>query len=533
MKNRTMLLLKTLNRSTSSLNILKTSGDKKKKQKIIASYVGFGLVYILILVYAVMSAYGYAQMGLVDKLPILTALLMCTLAFILTLFKAGSYLFGFREYEMLMALPFSEKTIVSSKFLYMYIKSLPLNMAISVAMLIGYGIFKDPAIFVYPLWIVLSAVLLVIPMLIASFFGFLIAKIGTAFKHWRVVQTILTLAFVMLCFSLRFIIEKLFRNGEVKTAITDVSKSIDMMGKYYPPLAWFEKAIAYHNILSAILLVIVTVVAFEIVFYILSRSYKKMNSVMRTGVAKRSGELKIQKKKSKERAIAVKELRRLVSSTNYFVNIGIGYILAIGVSVLALIIGVDKIIQVVVNGAPVTSQMILPAIPFVIYFLTGMVPMTTCSPSLEGKNYWILQSSPLTNRDIYFGKLLASLYISVPVQLFATIMFCISAKASVLETIFFMILGFALCIFSSTFGLACGIHFMKLDWENEIEVIKQGTAVVVYMFPNMILTCAMLFGSIFLSNVIGIVLVSILAVAVYAVLIFILSLRVKALCKAL
>lgn len=533
MKNRTMLLLKTLNRSTSSLNILKTSGDKKKKQKIIASYVGFGLVYILILVYAVMSAYGYAQMGLVDKLPILTALLMCTLAFILTLFKAGSYLFGFREYEMLMALPFSEKTIVSSKFLYMYIKSLPLNMAISVAMLIGYGIFKGPAIYVYPLWIVLSAVLLVIPMLIASFFGFLIAKIGTAFKHWRVVQTILTLAFVMLCFSLRFIIEKLFRNGEVKTAITDVSKSIDMMGKYYPPLAWFEKAIAYHNILSAILLVIVTVVAFEIVFYLLSRSYKKMNSVMRTGVAKRSGEFKVQKKKSKERAIAVKELRRLVSSTNYFVNIGIGYILAIGVSVLALIIGVDKIIQVVVNGAPVTSQMILPAIPFVIYFLTGMVPMTTCSPSLEGKNYWILQSSPLTNRDIYFGKLLASLYISVPVQLFATIMFCISAKASVLETIFFMILGFALCIFSSTFGLACGIHFMKLDWENEIEVIKQGTAVVVYMFPNMILTCAMLFGCIFLSNVIGIVLVSILAVAVYAVLIFILSLRVKALCKAL
>lgn len=533
MKNRTMLLLKTLNRSTSSLNILKTSGDKKKKQKIIASYVGFGLIYILIVVYAVMSAYGYAQLGLVDKLPMLTALLLCTLAFLLTLFKAGSYLFGFREYEMLMALPFSEKTIVSSKFLYMYVKSLPFNMAISVAMLIGYGIFNGPAIYVYPLWIVLSAVLLVIPMLAASFFGFLIAKIGTAFKHWKVVQTILTLVFVMICFSLRFIIEKLFRNGEVKTAITDASKSIDMMGTYYPPMAWFEKAIVDHNILSAILLVVVTAVVFEIVFYILSRSYKKMNSVMRTGAAKRSGQIKIQKKKSKERAIAVKELRRLVSSTNYFVNIGIGYILAIVVSVLALVIGVDKIIQVVVNGAPVTSQMILPAIPFVIYFLTGMVPMTTCSPSLEGKNYWILQSSPLTNRDIYFGKLLASLYISVPVQLFATIMFCISAKASVLETIFFMILGFVLCVFSSSFGLACGIHFMKLEWENEIEVIKQGTAVVVYMFPNMILTCAMLFGSIFLSKVIGIVLVSLIIALVYVLLSLIVYLRVKSLCRVL
>ena len=83
-------------------------------------------------------------------------------------------------------------------------------------------------------------------------------------------QTVLTLVFVMICFSLRFIIEKLFRNGEVKTAITDASKSIDMMGTYYPPMAWFEKAIVDHNILSAILLVIVTAVVFEIVFYILS-----------------------------------------------------------------------------------------------------------------------------------------------------------------------------------------------------------------------------------------------------------------------
>ena len=533
MKNRTLLLLKTLNRSTSSLNILKTSDDKKKKSKIIGSYVGFGIVYLMVMVYAILISIGYAELGIADKLPLMSGLIICTLAFILTLFKAGSYLFGFREYEMLMALPFSEKTIVSAKFLYMYLKSLPLNMSISVAMLVGYSIFKSPAIYVYPLWLVLSAILPIIPMLVASFCGFLIAKIGTSFKHWKAVQTILTLVFVIFCFSLRFIIEKIVRSGGVSTAVTDVAKTTDMLGMYYPPMLWFQKAIADHDMLCAILLVILTAVLFELVFYILSRSYKKMNSVMKTGVAKRSGEIKIQKKKSKENAIAIKELRRFVSSTNYFVNVGMGYILGIVVAILALFIGLDKIIQVVVQGAPVTAQMILPAIPFVVYFLTGMVPMTTCSPSLEGKNYWILQSSPLTIKDIFMGKLLASLYISVPVQLFATLMFCISAKATVIDTIIFMILGFVLCVFSSSFGLACGIHFMKLEWENEIEVIKQGTAVVVYMFPNMILTCAMLFGSIFLSKVIGIVLVSLIVALVYVLLSLIVYLRVKSLCRAL
>ena len=29
---------------------------------------------------------------------------------------------------------------------------------------------------------------------------------------------------------------------------------------------------------------------------------------------------------------------------------------------------------------------------------------------------------------------------------------------------------------------------MRLDWENEIEVIKQSSAVAIYMFPNMFAT---------------------------------------------
>ena len=59
---------------------------------------------------------------------------------------------------------------------------------------------------------------------------------------------------------------------------------------------------------------------------------------------------------------------------------------------------------------------------------------------------------------------------------------------------------------------------MKLDWENEIEAIKQGTAVVIYMFPNMILTCLLLVGSIILAKVVGTITGTIIIMAAYAVL---------------
>lgn len=532
MKNKTLLLFRTLLKSTSSLNILKTTDDKKKKGKIIGGYIGMGILYLMLIGYCLLTAIGFGYLGVLDQMADMTAIMICALSFVFTMLKAGSYLFGFREYEMLMALPFSEKTIVSSKFLYMYMKNLPWNLSISIAMLIGYGLMARPAIYVYPLWILLSLILPVIPMLAASFIGFIIARIGTAFKHWKAVQTALTFAFVFLAFSLRFILEKLFRNNEIEDVIQGLSDKTQQIGSFYPPISWFTKAVTEGKLLLAILLIAITVILFELTFSIIARSYKKMNSTMKTSASKQSFKMTTLKRRSPSQAIAEKELRRFIGSTNYFVNVGFGYILALVLGVASLFIGFDRIIGLVVQGAPVTSQMILPAIPFVIYFLTGMAAMTTCSPSLEGKNYWILKSSPLTNRQIYLGKIMANLYLAIPAQLITTLLFCISAKASFIEMVSFMILGVVLSCFSSVFGCACGIHFMKLDWENEIEVIKQGTGVVVYMFPNMILTTVLLLGSIFLSRVTGTVVTVLLAALLYAALTFVFALRVEKLCKS-
>ena len=41
----------------------------------------------------------------------------------------------------------------------------------------------------------------------------------------------------------------------------------------------------------------------------------------------------------------------------------------------------------------------------------------------------------------------------------------------------------------------CGIRYMPLHWENEIEVVKQGTAVSVYLLPNMFVTVILTVGS--------------------------------------
>lgn len=531
MNNKNVLLLKTLLRSTSSLNVLKTSKDGKKKGKIIGTFIAYIVLYLMLLTYSVLMAMGYGKVGLTDAMPMLLTMILTALAFMLTILKSNSYLYGFKEYDMLMAMPFTEKTVVGSKFMYMYLKSLPWYLTMSIAMLIGYAMYAKPAIAVYPIWIVLSMFIPVIPMLVASLLSFVVAKISAAFKYWKAVQAILLFAVIILSFFSRFFIEKIIKDDSVDEILQGTASFTESFEKIYLPAGWFREGATELKISSILLLIGVSVLLFELVFVIIARSYKRLNSAMKTSVARHAYKLTKQKKNSAAKSMAFKEIKRFTGSIPYLTNAGAGYVMAVGVGIAALFVGLDKIIGTVTTGAPVTGDMVKAAIPFIAYFLTGMMALTCSSPSLEGKNYWIIKSLPISYKDIYLGKILANLYISIPAQIIATLGLCIGGKCGIIETVGYILLGIVLCVFSATFGCECGIRFMKLDWENDVEVVKQGTAVVVYMFPNMILTMIMLVGGAILSALIGKVFVVVTAMLIYGLLTAVCMMRVMALAK--
>ena len=190
----------------------------------------------------------------------------------------------------------------------------------------------------------------------------------------------------------------------------------------------------------------------------------------------------------------------MTGSPTYLVNGATGELLAVILGLATLLIGFDKIASTITQGAPIDASILHPAIPFIVYFLIGMIATTVCSPSLEGKNYWIVQSLPIEKKTLYQGKMLFNMELTVPFMAFTTLCLCISAKVSVLNTMLYMFLGFVLCAFSTAWGCVCGIRYMRLDWENEVEVIKQGSAVVIYMFPNMFAAMGLVVLAVYLGT---------------------------------
>lgn len=527
MNRNSMVLMKTLLLSTSQRNIHKYSKDKKKRKKVVGSIVGAVLMYILLMGCTIAVCIGYGRMGMIHAAPEMCALVISALAFIFTILKTNGYLFNFKEYDMLMSLPFKAQTVAACKFLYMYIKSLPWYLSISVAMMIGYGVFAHPPIPVYFLWLVLSFVLPLIPMVVASFLGFLIARIGagrkggTAKKLGSFVQTVMIVILTAACFSLRFIIEGLVKSNQISHTLERMSEITGSSSRIYIPAGWFSDAVTgdgLNGLLPALLLAGISIALFAFVFFMVGRSYRSINSALRSRAAAGKYKMSPQKKRSTVFAIAYKEYRKLIGSTAYMTNAAMGEILAVLLGILTLIVGFHKIISIITHDAPLGDTMMHPSIPFIVYFFVGMFATTVCSLSLEGKNYWILQSLPIEKKTICQGKMLFNMMLTVPVMAFTTICICISARVPVTTVVLYLILGFVLCGFSTAWGCVCGIKHLYLDWENEIEAIKQNSGVLIYMIPNLLVTMVLVVGVVIAGVKIDHRLLAIILIAVVSLL---------------
>lgn len=487
MLSNNMLLIKTFLRSTSSINILRFSKDKAKLRYAKNSLIGQVILYVILTLYATLFSVGIASSGQAKVIPELCAILLFFMPFMFTLFKANGYLFGFKEYDMIMSMPFEVKSIVSSKFWYMYIKSIPMYALISLSMIIGYAFGGYLTFWSFISWIVITFTYPLIPMIIASALGAVTVRIGAKFKYKSIVQALLTAILIIPIFFSRYFIENTVRNDEMEEVIYSISAGIKNTSSYIPFAGSFSEAINDGIISSLLLLVASTIIIYELFFVLISKFYRKMNSQLSSGTNSKKYVLTSQAQNSIVKSVAFKEFKRMTGSSVYLVNAGLGQIMVTIFGIAMLILKPDVVIKSMLQGAPIEASVLFPALPILFYFFLGMVPTTACSPSLEGKNYWIMKTLPISPMEDCKGKILFNLYMSIPFAVFATISASICFRVSVIDAIMSIIALCSLCVFSTISGLRSGLKHRRLDWENEIEVIKQGMAVSMYIIPHIII----------------------------------------------
>lgn len=516
MKNKGWILLKTLFLSTSLSHALKKENDKKKLKKERGAKVGRIIIYAMLAIYFGAAGVGLGLIGMGKLIPALAAGVLFSMMFLFTVFKAGGYIFTNKDLDMLMAMPLPIRSIVTDKFIYMYVKSLPMPMVMVLSLGAGLIVSGDFSVWQILMYIVLSFAFSLIPMALATLLSLLIAGIGSNFKYKQIALSILTFILIMPTFFIRFIIEDVVRNNKIDAIVQNTESAIGGIENNIFLVRWFDKAVCESNVLLFVLLIVISVAVVETVMLIISVKYRSIISRLETHAIKKNFKLTKMKKRSAVGSIAYKEFKRFTGSSTYMINIGMGFVISLLIGFAALIVKADKLIALIFQGAPITAKMLVPAIPFIVYFMNGMVATTCCSPSLEGKNSWIVDSMPIAKKTLWQGKMRFNLLLMVPASVVTVICLCISGRIPFVDSFLCIGLEISLCLFSTVFGCVCGVKHMKTDWENEVEIIKQGAAVSLYILPNMFITMGLAVGTVFLGMVMNHGLILLLLTVVYS-----------------
>ena len=533
MTRKDLSLLKTMLASKSCINVLRHSKDKKKRNRAALDLFSIILFMVMGASYIYVISYSFYQMGYGKMIPSLSAVSVSSLVLILTYTKSNGYLYAFKEYDILMAMPFTVKQIVSSRFLLMYLKDLPLHFAISLAGLVAYGMTMDPSIWIYIAWIIMTPFLPLLPSLLATLLGALIANIGSRFKHKTLIQTILSFAVIIFSFFFRYFLDLFFRGEGTNAMIDQSSQALSSISNYIPTIRFFENAIVKESILSFFLMILISLITFLVSILFISRNYGKINSKLTTGDRHKKKKItsNAYKKRSMISSIAFKEFKRVTASALCASNLGLGAVMSILVTIILPFVDMKKIISSLSEGAQFDISPLALVWPILVYFFVGMLPTTAPSPSLEGKNEWILDSLPIDKLTIYKGKMYFNLCLNMIPAVLAVISGMYAFRARWYEYILGVFMIVSMCLFSTTYGMHCGIRHRRLDWDDEAEVVKQGTAVSLYLFPNMIVSMILMSGMGVLVYMGGSVIGAAIIIAVYGILAFLFYLSVKRLAR--
>ncbi|MED1266342.1 permease [Bacillus mycoides] len=461
------------------LNTFKYEKDKKKKQNKILLSVSIALVGVMLMLYCGASAYGLVSLGISEIIPVYALVISSVLTLFFTIFKANGEIFAFKDYDLLMSLPIRVSTIITSRFLYLYLLNTIFSIIIMLPMGVVYGIHENPSVSFYFMWFISMFIASLIPTTIAAIFGAAITAIASRFKNTNKITTILSFI-VIITFSFF-----MMKNGNSQHSLNDMNGIgaivSEQLTKVYPLANMFQKAIVNADIVAFILFVGISVIWYYLFVKILSLKYKQINTGISTYHMLSNYEIHSMRKESVLVALYKKEVKRFFSSTVYVINSGMGVVMAIAFALAIVVVGPSQLIDY-----PGIETLLQKIAPFAISAAISMTCTTCVSLSLEGKNVWIIKSLPITPKMIYDSKILVNLSLSIPASLISAVLLIIGLKLDVWSSILIVITPIAYSFFSAVWGIFINNRFGYYDWVSETQIVKQSVGSFVGMFGGLI-----------------------------------------------
>ena len=424
--------------------------------------------------------------------------------FILSVNSAQGQLFGYKDYDVLMSLPVTSQEIVTSKIATFFLMQYLYALFLIVPTIIMYGVSTHASALSYVAGFIGFLVFPAIPSSLAALIALGIRKITSKMKHKNLFNNLFQIIFIVAVFISAFSIGFYGDNNLVMTQA--LNSAYQWIAKFLIPIAWYGNSFVYMDWISLIAYIGINILAFLLLILFFSRSFLRVNEVQEQGYHVKNFHAKETKRNSVFMALLKKEYRKFFSNFMYVMNSEVGMVMVV-VGAIFAVIKKDAIMNILtIFGIPMAQ--ISTDIGIVLFLVMGFCGhincSTCCSISLEGKQLWIIKSSPIGTMQLFWSKILVNLLNTLVPELFATLLLAFAFAIPWNIVLLGIVYLIACALFVSVFGLVVNLALPKLDFDREVVVIKQSAAVMVTVLVGMLIGGAiMIFGIINLDSSFG------------------------------
>ena len=487
--------------SAFGINKLRYEKDKKKKRGSISLVVAYGIIFLMLVGYSYAMGYGFGYIGLTDIIPGMAFTIPGLVALLFTSLKASATLFGFKDYDILMSLPVKSSTVITSKFLSMYVINECLTLAIMIPLGIAYMQFADhqSGILFIIMWTLGMLVTPLIPMTLATIIGALISAISSRMKHKNLFSILFSFAWIFIILFFNYKNSTSTASDEmILSELSEIGPVISgNIHRIYPPSVLFDEAICNQQISSVLLLIAISVVWYWLFVAVVSKRYAAINARVMARTATSDYKMQELKASSPMMALYQKEAKRFFSSALYVTNTGMGVIMTLIIAILCLVQGGGTIMSGFIVGSGMDMMGLQCAIPFFFSAVLSMTTTTSAALSLEGKSLWIVKSMPIEDSIVFKSKILFNLSLLLPTAVITGVITILAfCPTTFLVAVWYIITPVAFSFLTSVWGMFLNAKMPNYDWENEGAVIKQGAPAMLGIFGGLL--CGIISGGVVL-----------------------------------
>ena len=449
------------------ITILNTTINNSFKLKVTSKKKKIGIIVLLIyLIFCFMYTFKINLSTIFETLKSLNltsyflsviVFLSSLFSFCMTFFLAKNILFQNKDNDLLLTLPLKKELIISTRLTYLYLYNLVLTLLCLIP-----GLYIYIANIGISLNLIIISVILVfftpiIPTLLASVFGYLIAFLTNKFSKSN---------FNLLFIGMYFLV--LFNNNSFLVNII-LNKNI----KYILfPLYLINKSLI--NPLYIVIYIIFNLLILYLFIKLFKNIYFKLIINVNKVITKNNYNINSNKNSynNKNKSLLKKEIRNYFSSFVYVFNTLIGPFLLILFTIY--LIFDNKIITSIGKDIDIRIYIYL-----IITFVICLTNITCCSISMEKQNFYMLKTLPLSEKEILNSKLKLNILLVLPSVIFFLIVIYLKGYIKFYDAYLLLFYSCFLNLFVSMYGLIVNLKFPMFDALNDQIIVKRSTSVLI------------------------------------------------------